>query len=372
MALPRVLASFALSLPLAALAAAPAAAQSCPGINFFKNDNLPAVPSGQVTLSVIPGLCEGEACGARFLLPGGTAQKIERVAVGFGSGGGASGATAAVNIEIYNGVSFAGAVANLGPKVFDYEQVTGANIQVVSTGINEVDLTPYNIVVNGGGDDDFVIAFRMLINPNGNCTSGFTSNFFTDNSQGGIFGCNPAITPQGKNLIFIEGQGWRDAALATVSGFPLCPLFYSGNWAIRACAANAGPVNPLKVTVAGSPVPPGGFATLTFTAPGYQGVPYVAAASFGTNPGIPVVSGNPPVAATIPLNFDSLFQLSLSTPSVFVSFVGLILPTGTAPGLILLPNNPNLSGLNFHVAFITVPNFPAPYGISDPALIQIQ
>jgi hypothetical protein len=352
--------------------AVPAWSQSCPGQNFFKNDILPANPSGALSLSVIPGLCEDEACGARFLLPGGTPQKLQRVAVGFASAGGAQGATALVNVEIYNGVSFAGAVATLGPKVFDLEQATGANFQVTSSGINEFDLTPYNVVVNGAGDNDFVVAFRMRFNPNGACATGFQTNFFTDNTQGGLFGCNPSITPQGKNLIFIEGQGWRDPALATVSGFPLCPLFYSGNWAIRACSTNAGPTNPLQVSVSGSPVPPGGLATLTFTAPGFAGVPFIAAASLGNNPGIPVVSGNPPVAGTIPLNFDALLQASLAGSGVFFGFQAAFLPNGTAPGVILLPNNPNLSGLGFYVAFVAIPPFPAPFGISDAALIQIQ
>jgi hypothetical protein len=40
--------------------------------------------------------------------------------------------------------------------------------------------------------------------------------------------------------------------------------------------------------------------------------------------------------------------------------------------VILLPNNPNLSGLGFYVAFVAIPPFPAPFGISDAALIQIQ
>ncbi|HKX46773.1 MAG TPA: hypothetical protein VJP77_08725, partial [Planctomycetota bacterium] len=366
------------ALPLVLLAAAlaplaPAAAQSCPGQNFFQNDSLPAQPAGSFTISVIPGLCEGEAAGAVFdLAPGSPLQVLQKVSVGFGSGGGAQGATAAVNVEVYDGVTFAGAVASLGPKVFDLAQATGANVQVTSTGINEFDLSPYGVAVGNSPSNRFVVAFRMEVNPNGSCAAGFTSNFFTDNDQPGFFGCDPAITPQQTNLIDIQGQGWRDAALATVSGFPLCPLFYSGNWVIRACATNGGPANPLQVLVAGSPAPPGGFVNLTFQAPGYAGVPYIAAASLGTSPGIVVSSGNPPVQGHVPLNPDGLFQACFSLPSVFVNFAGLVGPQGTAPGLVLLPNDPGLSGIQFHVAFVTVPPFPAPFGISDAGTVAIQ
>jgi hypothetical protein len=364
-------ASLALALSLLPLDSADA--QACGTGNLFKNDSLPAVPAGTITFSIIPGLCEGEAAGAVFALPpSGASQSIERVACGFGSNGGISGNSAVVNIEIYDGVSFAGAVATLGPKIFDFANDVGGNVQVTSTGINEFDLSPYNVVVGNSGDNDFVVAFRMLINFNGNCAQGFTSNFFTDNDQPGIFGCNPAITPQGKNLIDIAGQGWRDAALATVSGFPLCPLFYSGNWVIRACGEDVTVGNPLNVAVSGSPVAPGGFVNLTFQAPGYAGVPYVAAASFGTSPGIPISSGSPAVPGLLPLNPDGMFTLSLSSPGIFVNFSGVIGVGGSSPGLVLVPNLPAASGLQFYVAFVTVPPFPAPFGISNPSLIQIQ
>lgn len=362
-----------LALPLV-LPIATTSAQSCGAGSLFKNDSLPDVPSGQFSFSVIPGLCEGEAAGSVFDLPAGSdPQKLTSVSFGFGSNGGVSGNIALVDIEIFDGVSFAGQSATLGPKVFDFEDDVGGNIQATSTAINVIDLSQFDIVVGGGAQpSSFVVAVRMLFNPNGSCASGFTSNFFTDNSQPGLFGCDPNITPVGKNLIDVQGAGWVDPALYTQGGIPLCPLFYSGNWVIRACGEGAAPLNPLQVGVSGSPAPPGGFINLTFTAPGYNGVPYLAAASLGSAPGTPVVSGNPPVVGNVPLNTDALFFLSLNAPGTFFNFTGLIGPAGTSPGIIFIPNDPGLSGLSFFVAFLAIPPAPNPYGISDAALVSIQ
>jgi hypothetical protein len=354
------------------LLASAAHAQVCSSGNLLKNDGLPDNPTGSVSVSIIPGLCEGEAAGAVFSLPpGGTPQRLSKVAVGFGSANGASGAVAIVNVEIYDGVSFNGAVATLGPKVFDLNQASGGNTQVTSTGVNEIDISPYDVVVGNAGDDDYVVAFRMDFNPNGNCASGYPTNFFTDNDQPGFFGCDPTITPAGKNLIDIQGQGWRDAALATVTGIPLCPLYYSGNWVIRACSEDAGPVNPLNVTITGGTAIPGGFLNLSFNASGYAGVPYVAAAALGDAPGFPVASGNPVVIQTVPLNLDPLFISSLSAPGTFINFAGVIGASGNAPGILALPNSPSISGLQLYVAFLTLTPPPAPYGVSSATKIQV-
>lgn len=347
---------------------APASAQTCAGQTFWKNDNLPDNPAGALSISVIPGLCEGEGIGTVFnLAPGSPLQRVTQVVCPFGSAGGASGATAAVNVQIYDGVTFSGAnnVPTLGPLVFDLAVDTGNSMQVTSTALNVFDMTNYNVNVGASGLGNYVVAFVMEINFNGNCDNGFTSNFFTDNSSPGFF-CNPAITPPLTNLMLIQGQGWTDASKATVQGFPLCPLFYAGNWAIRACTTDAGPVNPLQVAVQGSPVAPGGFVNLTFKAPGFQGVPYIAAASLGNTPGINTVYGN------VPLNNDPLMQLSFNQPGVFFNFSGVVGPTGESPGIVFVPNNPALTGLSFYVAFITLPPAPAGWGISDSALITIQ
>lgn len=357
----------------AALTAASAQAQSCGTSVLLKNDILPDVPGGFLTVSVIPGLCENEAAGAVLDLPSpGSLHTVERVAVPFGNQFGINGNTAVANVEIYDGVTFNGASATLGPKVFDFANDVGGNIQLLSTGLNEIDLSPYGVVVGGAGNANIAVVARMLINPNGNCTSGFSTNFFTDNSQGGIFGCDPNITPPGQNLMDIQGQGWVDPAVASVSGFPLCPLYYAGNWVIRACVTPSSPANPLQVQVAGSPVAPGGFVNLTFAAPGYAGVPYVAAASLGTSPGIPITSGTPPVADVVPLNYDGLFTLSLASPGTFVNFTGLIGAGGSAPGIVIVPSDPGLSGLSFFVGFVALSTPPAAWGVSSTGTIAIQ
>ena len=358
----------AAALTLGLAFGAPASAQTCAGQTFWKNDSLPDNPSGSLGISLIPGLCEGEGIGSVFnLAPGSPLQKVTQVVCPFGSAGGASGAVALVNVLIYDGVTFSGALntPTLGPLVFDLGADTGNSMQVTSTALNVFDMTNYDVKVGASGLGNYVVAFQMEFNTNGNCDNGFTSNFFTDNSSPGFF-CNPAITPPQTNLMFILGQGWTDASKAMVQGFTLCPLFYAGNWAIRACTEDAGPVNPLQVAVQGSPVAPGGFVNLTFKAPGFQGVPYIAAASLGNSPGINTIYGN------VPLNNDPLMQMSFNLPGVFFNFTGVVSPSGESPGIVFVPNNPALTGLSFYVAFITLPPAPAGWGISDSALIAIQ
>lgn len=231
------------------------AAQTCPSPtnNFWKNDSLPNVPAGPLPVSVIRGLCEGEAIGTIFHKPGGMApQKLTLVGVGFGHTTGGSGFAATCNLEIYAGpVTYQGAQATLGPKIFDLNASQGADIQLASTGINTFDVSAFNIVVNS----DFVVAFRMNINLNGNCASGYPANFFTDNN--GTNQCNAGI-----NLIDEQTQGWIDPATATIGPFSLCPLFYAGNWVIRACTADSG--TPASWTARnGSGVNPNTYTALT-------------------------------------------------------------------------------------------------------------
>lgn len=225
-----------------ALLSAAGVAQTCasPTDNFWKNDNLPQVPMGGFAVSIIQGLCEGEALAQVFYLPPGTPkQKINKVAVGFGNSFGAAGFNATANIEIYDGISWAGGIPTLGTKVFDLNDDQAASMQVVSHAINEIDLSAFGIEV-GDGTDAFVVAFRSNINPNGNCTAGYPSNYFTDFAGGG--GCQ--TTPQ-TSLIDIAGQGWRDASTAMVGPFSLCPTFYNGNWVIRSCTEDLGGVGQI-------------------------------------------------------------------------------------------------------------------------------
>ncbi|MFK7743171.1 MAG: hypothetical protein AB8H80_22845 [Planctomycetota bacterium] len=248
--LPRSLAT-ALAF-VAALALSPTlAAQTCGGVtNFWQRDSLPANPSSvPAGVSVIQGLCEGESCGVVFELPAGMgAQRLTKVVAPWGAAFGAAGFQAVLDVEVYDGVSFGGANANMGQLVFSLSQNASQSLQVQSHGLNELDVSQYGIVVGTappvGGVRRFAVCFRCDTNlhPNGSCQGGWPGNFFTDNSSL-QFVCNPNVTPTGTSLIEIQGQGWRDAALATVTGVPLCPLFYSGVWAIRACSEDAFPAS---------------------------------------------------------------------------------------------------------------------------------
>lgn len=372
----RSLTSWTAVIFLAVLGLVPVAAQSCAtGTDtFWKRDALPAVPSGLTAVSVIQGLCEGESAGVVFEMPAGMPpQRVTQVVAPWGAAGGIAGFSALLDIEIYDGVSFSGATVNMGTRVFSLSG-TGANLQVASHGLNVQDLTAFsNIVVGNAAPTGsppvrrFAICFRVDINnhPTGSCASGWPANFFTDNASNPFGPCNNIITPLRTSIIEIQGQGWRDAALATVSGFPLCPLFYSGVWAIRCCTRNAAPPNPFQILPL-SPLPAASPSTmiLQFQAAPAIGYPYIAAASLATSPGIPTPYG------TINLAPDGLFQYSLTTPNpYFLNFQGVIGATGTGTGLVNIPAGVN--NLILYFAFVVVaPN--GTLGISDTLLASIQ
>lgn len=226
----------ALAALLIGATGAPLLAQACPGENFWKNDILPDVPGGAVPTAVIQGMCEGEAAAQVFYLdPGQQAQKINRVSVGFGHTSGSGGFNATVNVEIYDGITWNGNTPTLGPKVFDLNDDTAASMQVISHGINEMDLSQYDIVV-GQGTNAFVVAFRMNINPNGSCGGGHPANFLTDAS-----GTGSCTTVPQTSLMDIQGDGWIEPRTFLFGGIiALCPNFYNGNFLIRACTENAG------------------------------------------------------------------------------------------------------------------------------------
>lgn len=357
----------AFSLLAFALAIVPAVAQPCPntGDTFWQNDNLPPNPPQIPTaVSVIPGLCEGEAAASVFAIPPGTPpQQLTQVVAPWGAAGGVNGQAATLNVEIYDGIQWSGGIPTLGPQVFDLNGA-GSSMQVMSHGLNTLDVSSFNIVVGNNNATHFVVAFRVNFNPSGACATGYNANLFTDNMQLNLF-CNPNITPTQTNLIDITGQGWRDAATATVTGIPLCPIFYSGNWVIRACSTNAAPPNPFNITVVGSPASPGGFINLTLNAPGMDGLPYILAASASTSPGIPTAFG------TIPLTLDPFMLFSLdpvASAGVFINFQGTV-GIGTAPAVIIVPNVPALSGLSFFLGFV-VP-FPGGLAISDAVSVGV-
>ncbi len=221
-----------------AVSAHTAVAQSCGGAAdiFLKNDNLPQNPGTQ-TVSIIRGLCEDEAMGCVFDVSGqqfSNDVKVNSIAGGFINAASANGVTAVVDVEIYDGITFNGAgIPTLGPRVFEFESAAGANVQFASSGLNVVDLTNFNVHVTSG---KLVVVVEMLLTTSaGSCAAGYSTNFATDWSGAGS-GCSPLQ----KNLLYIQGQGWRDAALANVSGIPLCPIYYAGNWLIRACVEPVG------------------------------------------------------------------------------------------------------------------------------------
>lgn len=233
-------------------ASATALAQGCPSGTFWRRDTLPDVPVGLNAVSVIPGLCEGESAGVVFEMPASmSVQRITQVVAPWGAALGVNGFQAALDVEVYDGVSFSGANVNMGTLVFSLSQAASANMQVQSHALNTLDTSTYGIIVGNAPPTGsppvrrFAICFRVDLNfyPGGTCATGYQANFFTDNSQTPTFpfSCNPAITPQRTSVIEIQGQGWRDAALATVTGIPLCPIYYSGIWCIRCCSEDAFP-----------------------------------------------------------------------------------------------------------------------------------
>lgn len=360
--------------PVFVLLAVVAVAQPCPdpGDVFWQRDTLPVNPTGLQTFSIIPGLCEGEAAAVVFEVPQSMPpQQITQVVCPFASAGGGQGALALVNVEIYDGVSFSGATANMGTQVFDLNAQTQNDLQVTSSALNTFDTTQFNIVVgNDPVNRRFAIAFRMNFNPNGNCASGYSSTFFTDNTVSlGLF-CNPVTTPPMTSLIDITGQGWRDASLATVTFLPLCPLYYAGIWAIRCCSRDAAPPNPFQVLpTLGVPATSPGTTVLQLTGPGLQGVPYQFALSWSDSPPIPTPWGN------IPLAFDSLVNASLNPAfgGSFVNFTGTIGANETATVLINVPAGFSGMGLAAYGAWIGyLPQPPGGLAISDNILLPIQ
>ena len=339
---------------------------------FWQRDTLPLNPGSTATaVSVIQGLCEGESAAVVFELPPGSPpQQITQVVAPWGASGGVAGFTALLDLEVYDGVTFSGGLPMMGNQVFSLTG-SGTSMQVTSHGLNTLDVTPFNIVVGTSGlSNKFAIAFRVDLNnhPTGSCTNGWPANFFTDNATAFSTFCNPLITPTETSLIEITGQGWRDAATATVSGVQLCPLFYAGTWAIRCCSRDAAPANPFQV-VPLSPLPAVAPTTLIlqFNLPGMQGQPYVAAASLATSPGLATPYG------VIPLANDPLFQFSLDpvqSGSIFLNFSGTVDVNGTGTGLVNIP--PGVNNFVFFVACVAFPPAPNAWAISDALPIPVQ
>jgi len=128
----------------------------------------------------------------------------------------------------------------------------------------------------------------------------------------------------------------------------------------------------MRETAVGSPVALGGTCKLRFRAPDHAGALYVAALSTGVSTGIPITTGNPPVAQVLPLDLDGLLLSSLSGSGAFPGFSGVLDAAGEGVGAITLPAIPQLSGLTVYGAFVTLKPLPSPIGISGATAIQIQ
>lgn len=226
-------------LAVALLAAPSALAQPCAdaGDTFWKNDLLADNPVGQGGAQVLIALCEGEAAGTVFRPAAGSPpQHLKQVSFGYGHITDDDTFVATTNVEIYVGEPGwnPGAGISMGTKIFDLQADTGTTFDMPSTGFSSLDVSEHNIIV----DDTFVVVFRMLTNSAtffpGACpaaTQGTPANFLTDGS-----GCTPQINVLDERTVgWVDPTDWQFAI-----GQTICPTFYSGNWAIRACTEDAG------------------------------------------------------------------------------------------------------------------------------------
>jgi len=118
--------------------------------------------------------------------------------------------------------------------------------------------------------------------------------------------------------------------------------------------------SPVAATVAGSrhlcggggvEARPGQPFALMVSSPNEPGVAYVIACSLGFGPGIPLGNGR-----KVYLTPDALFFYSLLNTGIFWNFQGNLMATGEGIGVIQIPNIPQLSGLRFFAAAVTLNN----------------
>src|SRR5690349_6640369 len=175
-----------LLVPVALTMCGAAIAQGCPTGTFWKRDTLPPVPSGFTGVSIIQGMCEGESAGVVFEMPANMpVQRITQVVAPWGAPLGVNGFQAALDVEVYYGVSFNGALVNMGTQVFSLTTAAAANMQVQSHGLNTLDTSTYSIIVGAapptlpGNVRRFAVCFRCDINfhPTGSCAPGWPANF---------------------------------------------------------------------------------------------------------------------------------------------------------------------------------------------------
>lgn len=110
---------------------------------------------------------------------------------------------------------------------------------------------------------------------------------------------------------------------------------------------------------------PGTAYPVTLAMEGEAGKAYLAAASFGTLPGIMTPAGR------IHLVPDALFYLSLQAPALFQGFAGVLDPNGTALLGVGIPAIPALRGLRFYLAAVSY-DTGGLRRISDPLGVTIE
>lgn len=344
---PRGATLLALSLALCV----PAFAQTCPGVGntFWKRDSLAQNPSGLTAVGVVPGLCEGEAAAVVFEMPANMApQRLTQVVAPWGHApAGTSGFVAALDVEIYDGVSFAGGTPIMGSPVFTLSG-TGQSLQVQSHALNTFDITPYEVIVGlapATGSPPvrrFAVAFRVEINafPGGSCATGYFANFFTD-AQASFGTC---ITPIATSLLDQQGVGWTDMKLANVGGFPICPFAFNGTWCIRACSEDAYPASYTTIA-AGCPGTFGVSQLIPATLPRIGTSMLVIVNNMAVSLGI-MLMGFTNFAPPIDMTFLDMTACPLHTSFEFTySLVG---GGGQAVHTLILPNDPTLLSLELY------------------------
>jgi len=114
----------------------------------------------------------------------------------------------------------------------------------------------------------------------------------------------------------------------------------------------------IGITMLGAPHPGTNTRNVHICAPSQANAPFLCAAAFSSNVGIPLGCGR-----TFPLDPDALFAASLGNSTVFPSFVGTLDPAGKTdvPAIALPPLNA-LLGIAFEIAAVTVETA-APCGI---------
>jgi hypothetical protein len=309
-------------------------AQNC-GANstLLKNDILPDNPSGALQVAVVPGLCVGEA--AMSVFDAGGPVTVESVSIAFVNRFATNGIQAVVDVEIYDGATLNSAGRyTLGPQLFKLSSGS-SNLQIRSSGINEYRL-PVPVRVPSGKP---VIGFRMLQTlAGGSCLLGYDTNFATDAQY--------TKTP-GRNILDATGHGPIDPTLYMGFGVPLYPIYFRGDWVIRACVKTE-----TSVTWTGNATP-GGFLSLTYNAPGQSGDQYFALVSGGVATGFGTPWGK------MPLDFDPIFSCYLGgCRNTLLNSIGTFNAQGKAFGALQIPSLPWLanSGLTLHVGFVTFDN----------------